>query len=843
MLQDLRYALRMMGSQPLFTLMAVLSLALGIGANTAIYSFMDAVLMRTLPVRNPESLVVLKWHSRLHPPVARRFNGGTHLDSTLGTVSGNYPYPVFDLVREKSPVFSSVFAFSGTPRLNVQLQGRADLAAAQYVSGEYFRGLGVPAAAGRLIDFDDDRAGASPVAVLSYGYAQRRFGDAVKAAGQPILINNQPFTVAGVAAPEFFGINPAGSQDIFLPMHASALLETRSGEDQGAKYQDQTNYWVEIMARLRPGVTREQAESAVAPVFAAFVENTATNDKERADLPILFLQDGGGGLDGLRRQYSKPLYVLMTLVALILAIACANIANLLLARSAVRQREIALRLGLGARRMRVVRQLLTEAVLLALLGGVLGLIIAVWGIEGLTWLLANGRENFTLHADLNWRVLLVTFALALGTGVVFGLAPALQSTRLDLISALKATRGSEHRIRLRRWTPVNLTQALAVLQIAMSALLLIAAAVFVKSLSNLNSVALGFNSEKILLVTVNARQAGYQSDELLRFYEDLMSRFGRIPGVQDASLTSYTLVSGSRSSTGVRIPGVIGKESDASFLIVGAKFLGTMQVPILLGRDIEERDISGRRNVAVVNELFAKQHFSGKNPIGQHFGFGDDNPPKDYEIVGVAKTARLHSLKQDTPPVVYIPFTRSRTEFLGQVTYVLRTAGDSLALASSARQTVREADARIPVAEISTQEIAINRTIGDERTFAILCSCFAGLAAVIACVGLYGMMAYRVTRRTNEIGIRMALGAGRRGIIWMVIREVLVIATAGIGIGVPAALAMSQFVKAYLFQIKPNDPLTVGAAAAAMLGAAILAGYWPAWRASRTDPWTALRDE
>jgi len=780
---------------------------------------------------------VLNWHSKAHPPVAHNFNGGTHLDSKLGLTSGNYPYPVFELLRENSQVFSSVFAFSGAGRLNVQVHGQADLAAGQYVSGEFFRGLGVPAAAGRLIDSNDDVVGAAPVAVISDRYAQRRFGESAKAAGQAILIDNQPFTIAGVAAPEFFGVNPAGPQDIYLPMHVSELLETRYVNEQREKYQARNFYWVEMMARLRPGVNREQAQAAIAPVFAAYVESTARNEKERADLPILFLQEGGGGLDGLRRQYSKPLYVLMTLVALILAIACANIANLLLARSAARRREIALRLGLGAGRMRVVRQLLTESVLLASLGGLLGLIIAVWGIDGLTWLLANGRENFTLHASLNWRVLAVTFGLAVGTGVVFGLAPALQSTRLDLITALKQTRGGEQLSRLHRWAPASLTQALAVLQIAMSVLLLIAAGVFVKSLSNLNSVELGFNREKLLLVTVNARQAGYRDDALLRFYDHLQSRFGKLPGVRNASLTHTILVSGSRSSTSVSIPGLTEKGQSSAYLVVGAGFFETMQIPILLGREIEERDVIGKRNVAVVNEFFVRTYMGGSSPIGRHFKLDE----ADYEIIGVARTTRLHSLKQDTPSVTYIPLTHSK--YVGQITYILRTAGDPLALATNARQTVREADASIPVSEISTQETVINRTISDERTFAILCSCFAGLAVVIACVGLYGMMAYRVARRTNEIGIRMALGAERGRIIWMVIREVFLIAIAGVGIGVPVALAMSQFVRAYLFQMKPNDPLAIGAAAMAMLAAAILAGYWPAWRASRIDPWTALRDE
>jgi len=418
----------MMAAQPLFTAMAVLSLALGIGANTAIYSFMDAILMRSLPVREPEALVVLSWRAKDHPGVVRGLHGTNYRDSKAGYTSGNFPYPAFDALRENNPVFASLFSFNGAGRLNVQVQGQADLAAGQYVSGEFFQGLGVPAAAGRLIESSDDRFGAAPVAVISYGYAQRRLGDSAAAAGQELLINNQQCSDAGVNAPEFFGVNPAGAQDVYLPMHTSVLLETRFVDEQRSKYDARNFYWAEIMARLRPGVSREQAEATVAPLFASYVESTASNDSERTNMPALALEDGGGGLDGLRRQYSKPLYVLMTLVGLILAIACANIANLLLARSAARRREIAVRLGLGAARMRVVRQLLTESVVLASLGGLLGLVVAVWGIDGLTWLLANGRENFTLHAELNWRVLTVTLAVAVGTGPVRARAGAAVDT-------------------------------------------------------------------------------------------------------------------------------------------------------------------------------------------------------------------------------------------------------------------------------------------------------------------------------------------------------------------------------------------------------------------------------
>jgi macrolide transport system ATP-binding/permease protein len=840
--QDIRYALRMMAGHRLFTAMAALSLALGIGANTALYSFMDAILMRALPVQNPESLLVFNWHSKAHPSVAQRFGGSTWQDPKTGYTSGNFPYPVFDLLRDKSPVFSSVFAFSNASRLNLQIQGQADLASGQYVSDAFFSGLGVPPAAGRLIGPDDDRAGAAPVAVISFGYAQRRFGEIAKAIGQPILINNNPFTIAGVAAPDFFGVNPAGPQDFYLPTHASLWVDALYAGDS-AKFVEPRYYWVEMMGRLRPGVTKEQAQAALFPVFQHFVESTATTEKERADLPALLLQDGAGGLDSLRRQYSKPLYILMTLVGLILAIACANIANLLLARSTARRREIAVRLSLGAGRMRVVRQLLTESVLLASLGGLLGLAFAKWGIGALTLLIANGRENFTLHASLNWRVLAVTIALSVATGMLFGLAPALQSARVDLISALKQTRAGEPRLRLHAWLRVSLSQALAVSQIAISLLLLVAAGLFIHTLTNLNSISLGFNRENLLLLTLNANQAGYKDDALVRFYQSLHARFSSLPGVRSVSLSNYALVSGSRSTSVAQIPGYSGKNRETSVLNVGPGFFTTMQIPILIGREIDERDVSSPNPVAVVSELFVKTYFGNENPIGRRFGLGSRaSSAPEFEIVGVSKTARLHSLKQDIPPVAYVPYSQN-SKFLRQMVYALRAAGDPLGLAASARQIVRQADARIPISNIVTQASQIDQTISQERTFATLCVCFAALAVLIAYVGLYGMMAYSVARRTNEIGIRMALGAQRRRLVWMVLREVLVMAIAGLGIGLPVAFATSKVVQSFLFQTKPNDPLALAVAALTLLAAAVVAGSGPAWRASRVDPWTALRDE
>ena len=843
LLQDIRFALRTMAGKPLFTATAVLSLGLGIGANTAIYSFMDSILMRALPVQNPESLMVLLWHSKAHPAVARSFSGSTYTLPKTGYTSPNFPYPSFELIRDKNEVFSSLFAFSGAGRMTVQVHGQADLAQCQYVSGAFFSGLGLPPAAGRLLADGDDRAGAPLVAVLSYGYAQRRFGDAGKAAGQTVLINGNPFTVAGVAPPEFFGVNPAGAQDLYLPMHTSMVLEQIYTSEITQKYTDGNYYWTQMIGRLRPGVTMAQAQAQLAPLFHNFVASTASTDKERADLPEFLLQEGAGGLDGLRRQYSKPLFVLMTLVGLILAIACANMANLLLARAAGRRKEIALRLSLGAGRWRVVRQLLTESVLLACMGGLVGVALAKWGIAALTLLIANGRDNFTLYATLNWHVLAVTFGLSVVTGMLFGLAPALQSTRLDLLTALKQTRAGERRFRIPGRLRVSLGQSLAVGQIAVSLLLLVAAGLFVRTLTNLNSIAVGFNRENLLLVNLNARQAGYKDDALMHFYHDLQTRLAGLPGVRSASLSNYAMLSQSRNTSSFKIPGKPDPNVSLTVLSVGAGYLHTMQIPVLLGRDLEDRDFERNSASAVVNEMFAKKWFGQESPIGRHFQFSAAKSQLDFEIVGVAKSTPFSSIKEDVPPVAYVIYNHNPRQMLGNVVFTLRTGGDPLALAAQVRQAVREADPKIPISSFNTQARQIDQTIGQERTFAMLCTGFALLAVAIAGVGLYGMMAYSVARRTNEIGIRMALGAQRGKLVWMVLREVSGMALAGLAIGLAAALVTTKFVQSFLFQMKPNDPAALVAASAILLAAAMAAGYAPARRASKIDPWIALRDE
>ena len=843
--QDCRYGLRTIAANKAFSMLAILSLALGIGANTAIYSFMDSLLLRSLPVSDPESLAVLNWGAN---PTGRDFvmrgmSGSTWSDSKWKEIAGIFPFPAFELFRTNSAaVFSSVFAYYPTRKVNVMVKGQAEQASGEFVSGDYFRGLEVSPAAGRIIIPDDDRGGAPAVAVLSFAYSQRRFGDAASAPGQSILINNVPFTVAGVAPPGFFGVDPAAAPDFYVPLHTNLLLPLRAKPTDPQVYLDQNYYWLEVMARLRPGISLTQAQAALGPVFHQWVTTTA-NDRERATLPELLIREGAAGLNTLRRQYSKPLYVLLAMVGLILAIACANIANLLLARATARRREIAVRLSMGAGRFRVIRQLLTESVLLASIGGILGVTFAMWGIRFLTLLLANGRENFTLHADLNWHVLGAAVALSLLTGLLFGLAPALQSTRADVMPALKATRagqpGSQHSFRR-----VSLSRILVVTQIGISLLMLVAAGLFVRTLSNLQSIQLGFNRENVLLFRLNARQAGHRDPEIITYYSELQKRFSAIPGVRGASASHSSLL-GEGTWSGYVVPVGQPRKAATHILMTTPDFFETMQIPVILGRAFDGRDQPGSQPVAVVSEAYVKTNFPDRNPLGEHIVVGRRAPleNRDVEIVGVAANARYGALKGEFRDIAYLPFNQGSYYPVEEMTFALRTSGDPLRYVNTVRAIVSRADARVPVTDVKTQASQIDQMVNQEIIFARLCTAFAILALLISCVGLYGTMSYTVARRTGEIGIRMALGAPRGAVVWMVLRETFVLAAVGLAIGVPTALGISKLVESFLFGVKPNSPAALVLAVAILLSAALLAGYMPAKKASRIDPMTALRHE
>jgi len=835
--QDIRYALRTLGGNRTFTVLAVLSLALGIGANTAIFSFMDSILLRALPVHDPESLAMLMWHTK-----EPEFHGTNRHDNSYknpggGYIGGFFSYPAFEFFRRADTVFSSVFGYQGTGKLNLTYQGQADMVDGEYVSGNYFSGLGVPSAAGWLVGPDDDRAGAPAVVAIGYGLSRRRFGGPAGAVGQSILVNNIPFTVAGVAPRKFFGADPNSSPDIYFPMHANFLFDAGNKRNPPASVYLNSGYdWVVTMARLRPGVTAAQAQAALAGRFLQWERESKTKFS-RDDLPTLVIQEGGGGLDDLKRRYSKPLYVLLTLVGMILLLACANIANLLLARASARRREIAVRLSMGAGRLRLIRQLLTESVLLALTGGVLGVGIAVMGIRSLTLLLANGRENFTLHAELNWHVLAVTVGLSLLTGILFGLAPAMQATRVDVVPALKAARIGGQQLRGR----MSLSRLLVVSQIAMAMLILVAAGLFVRTLANLESIQVGFNREKMLTFQLNARQAGHGDAQILPFYSDLRSRFAAIPGVRAASLSNAAAIGGGTWGEAVVVN---GKRKSSLVMAIGPGYFSTMEIPVPAGREIDQRDQPGSPRTAVVNQAFVRKFLADGSSLGRHVAVtGGDCEQCEIEIVGVARNVHYGKITGDMEPIVYLPFTQSPLGTPDRAVFALRTAGDPASYVRTVRQIVHEADARLPVTDVKSEVTAIDETIGQEITFARLCTAFGALALLIACVGLYGTMSYNVARRTSEIGIRMALGAQRRRVVWMVLREVLALMVAGLGISVPIAYSAAKLIESFLYGMKPGDPAAMTAAVAILLCAAILAGYLPARGASRIDPMIALRNE
>ncbi len=836
--QDLRYALRAMAANPLFTATAALSLALGVGANTAIYSFMNAILMRELPVQRPEQLVVLGWHAPKRPEVVQGINGTAHRYLTAGIESPNFPYAVFEKFKTGNPVLSSLFGYQYVRSFNVIAADQAETVSGGFVSGEYFSGLRVPPASGRLISPDDDRAGAPSIAILTYPFWQRRYNGDPSAVGQSIRINGVPFTIAGVTAPGFFGVDPNGNPMVFLPMHAMQTISTTPARD-AKRFVDTSLYWIEMMGRLRPGVSLQQAEAALRTQFSAFVLSTAATPKDAEPMPQLYLDSAATGLDTLRRRYSKPIYVLMTMVGLILAIACANLANLLLARASARRREMAVRLSLGAGRWRLIRQMLTESIVLSVTGGALGLLVALAGIRMITWLLSAGVPDFSLRAELDWPVLGFTLALSILAGIIFGLAPAWQATKLDYTPALKENRmqgpaASGHRFRPR------LGHALIVAQIGVSMLLVVAAGLFVRTLVNLHSIDVGFNRENILLVNLNGRTAGYEGAALARFYAGLLDRFRQIPGVRSASASNFPLVSQYVNESGVYFPGRAHQRGDgAESLNIDAGFLKTMQIPLVAGRDFEPGDLASP-DVAIVNQSFANKYFPGENAIGHQFQVDPKQPL--LQIVGIARDVNYNSFTEKREPLVYLTYTQPLSDLYG-LFFELRTAGDPAGVASQVRRIVRGANREVPITEITTQQARMDGTIWQQRIFANLGAGFAGLALAIACVGLYGAMAYAVARRTGEIGIRMALGAQRGKIIWMVLREALILTGAGLLLGYGAARYSTRIVESFLYGIKADDRGAIAIAAGVLLLAGLTASYLPAWRASRIDPARALRNE
>ena len=833
MLNDLRYGLRMLVKSPGFTAVVVLSLALGIGANTAIFSLIDAVMLKMLPVKAPGQLRLLNWlgPSELQPHGIVNGDVSTDEHSGLKTIS-NLSYPTFEKLRDQNQVFSHLLGFASAGQMNVTIEGQAELADGQFLSGDYGAGLGVRPILGRAITTDDDKVGnANSVAMISYGYWRRRFGADPSVVGRTINLNRIPFTIIGVTPPEFFGLQPGESPDIWVPISLQPQVESRA-----SLLADPDTSWVFAVGRLKPGVSEQQASAGLAVLMRQITAESRTHSQKPQEPVRIKLTPASKGLDSLRRQFSQPLFILMAVVGLVLLIACANVANLLLARATTRQREIAIRLAVGAGRVRLLRQLLTESILLALMGGLLGLLFAYW-LTDLLQILPS-----SVHFTLDFRVLGFTAGIAVVTGILFGLAPALRATRLEPSEALKGNSRSLTSSGSKLW----LNKGLVVSQVALSLLLLIGAGLLVGSLQNLMSVDPGFEREKVLLFSIDPLPSGYKQNQLAGLSKQVRERIEAIPGVRSASLSGCGLISGCETETsGILSVEGARPETDKQVSVydnaVGPRFFETMGIPLLIGREFGEQDSESSSKVAVINETMVRQCFNGENPLGRHFGWGPENRGA-YEVVGVVKNAKYNSLRSETPPTVYLPYYQ-RLGNQRQITFEVRTVRNPVGVISAVRSEMQVIDKSLPIFNVKTQEQSVEESLSQERLFAKFSSFFGLLALLLACIGLYGIMSYAVVRRTNEIGIRMALGAQRGNVLWLVLKETLSLIIIGVAIGLCTALAATRVISSMLFGMTATDPSTIAMATLVLVAVAAFAGYLPAKRASQVDPMVALRYE
>lgn len=846
MFQDLRYAARMLRKSKGFTAVAVLSLALGIGANTALFSLIDAVLLKMLPVRKPSELVLFNWLSGPRG-MSRSIDGTINDDPATGMrTSTSFSYLTFERMRDHNDTLAGVFAFAPIEQLNVNVDGSAEVAGGQLVTGGYYETLGVQAMLGNTFSTSADNAAAEPVVVITHRYWERRFERDPEAVGKKITVNRVPFTIIGVTPPEFLGTMQVGeSPDLTIPMSLEPQLRPRSESLRQPWF-----WWVRIMGRLTPGASAEQAQANLDGVFrqsaeegwqaalAKFPAQAQSQGSQPRDVPSLQAAPGGQGLNELRTAYSQPLTILLIVVGAVLLIACANVANLQLSRAAGRQKEIAVRLALGASRWQLVRQLLTESVLLALLGGAVGTIFAYWGKDALLSLRPWGGDELALDLKLDLRVLGFTIAVSLITGILFGLAPALRTTRVDLTSALKESAQSVTGGRRSR-----LTKTLIVVQVAVSLVLLIGAGLFVGTLRNLHRVEAGFNREKLLLFRVDPRLSGYSGPQIPSVYQRITERIEAVPGVRSAAMSRHPLLSGSRRTSNILVQGAAEVTTEVVYFNpVSAGFLETMEIPILFGRSLTTGDDQRAPKVAVINQTMAREFFGEDNPIGRRFSFGEpgETDKDKIEVVGVARDAKYSRLRGQTPPTAYTPYLQ---ETPGQMNFEVRTVGEPAMMAAAIRDAVRDVDSNLPMFAVKTQIEQSDELVREERLFASLSSFFGLLALLLACIGLYGVMSYGVARRTNEIGIRMALGATTTGVTRMVMRETAVVVLIGIAVGLGASLATTGLISSMLFGLRPTDPITIAAAVLLMSGVAAVAGYLPARTAARVDPMIALRYE
>ncbi|MEN3332691.1 MAG: hypothetical protein V7641_2056 [Blastocatellia bacterium] len=863
MFQDLRYGIRMLIKHKGFTIVAVLSLALGIGANTALFSLVDTVLLKTLPVGEPEQLVLFEWQSgRLF-----RTNGmrGSFMPSPPGTRGASvFRYDTFEKLSQTqanasdSPL-QSLFAFAPIYELTAVVDDQAEVVNGQAVSGGYYAGMNVPPLFGRTITDADDNAAAAPVVVISHHYWQERFAANPDVIGQQIKLNKTSFTIIGVTPPAFVGALQVNQRPaVTVPI---AFEPTLLGEQTGLAKADRPGYWwLLIMGRLKPGATLEQARDSLSETFQATAleimppprrENEPTTI-EPQDYPRLLAQSGSRGAMETRKRYATTIYGLFGVVVAVLLIACANVANLLLARAALRGPEISVRLALGAGRFRLIRQLLTESVLLGVLGGAVGMLFALWGKNALAALASRDSDFLPpdIQPSVSWRVLLFTLGVSLLTGILFGLAPAWRATRHNLTVGMKQGRRTTGAVS-------RLSKGLVIAQVALSLLLLIGAGLFIRTLYNLQQVNVGFNQKNLLLFSLQPGQGGYKDERLVQFYEQLFTRLEGLPGMQSVTFGRVPLIAHYSWNTNILLPGETEKTASehlTNMQMARENYFSTLEIPLLRGRHFTAQDAANAPHVAIVNQEFGRKFFPDDDVLGKHVR--EPEAKYDIEIIGVAADTKYNSQREDLEPLLYTPW-RQEVKQIGEMYFSLRTAGEPTALAGVVRQTVHELDSNLPISEFSTQEARAAQSLGQERLYARLLTFFGGLALLLAAIGLSGTLAYSVAQRTNEIGVRMALGAQTTDILRLVIWQGMKLVLLGLVVGVAGGYAFKRWMASQssvrgswqqqmteqLYGVTGTDPVTFVIIAALLMLVALAACWVPARRAAHVDPMVALRHE
>ena len=843
MFKDLRHGVRMLFQARGWTAVVVVSLALGIGANTALFSAINGLLLRTLPVREPETLVRLKWAGKNDMVTSSSDYGFSQKDAAGGDVRSTFSYPMFRQFLTDNGTMTDLFACAPFGRVNVVVDGQAEIATSFISTGNYYRVLGVTAIRGRTILPEDDESSAPPAALISARYWRSRFGSDPAAVGKIVRINNVPVTIIGVLPASFTGVQQAISDpaDVAVPLALEAQLST--GQPAQPRLNQPTYWWLQVMGRLKPGATASQVQGNLEGVFQQTAraglstylaslpesERSTSNNRNRKDVPHLLVSSGSRGVYDVNTTDMRAVTILSVVVALVLLIVCANVANLLLSRATARSKEISIRLSLGATRGRLVRQLLTESVLLAGLGGALGILVGYWGQR----LLPGAPGQAT---PLDWRVLAFVLGVTGVTGIVFGVAPALRATAINVNTALKEN--SRSVVASRSF----LSRMLLVAQVAISLVLLVGAGLFLRTLQNLRQVDVGFNAQNLVLFRVSPQLNRYDEQRTRVLYDEMLERLRAVPGVRAATMSNPALLSGSVSGTSIFVQGrAYGPDQHDGInrLVVSPTFFDTMEIPLLSGRGFTSRDDEKAPKVVVINDAAARKYFPGENPIGRRFGSSIEDSGQQA-IVGVLRDVKYNSVRDTAPPTMYVPFRQTRT---GGMMVEVRTAGDPVSTMGGIRDAVRRIDPNLPLMDMSTQMEQIERRFLQEKVFAQAYALFGGLAVLLAAIGLFGLMSYSVARRTNEIGIRMALGARRQDVLRLVMSESMVLVVTGVAIGLAIALAASRLVSTLLFGLAATDILSIAVAVIVMVIVSAIAGYLPARRASRVDPMVALHCE